>query len=129
MHNRQHIDIGLRRDPVDNDIGQPDNRKLPRSGHQSLASEQRKLAEHHRRLRDSGDYIVGGAGIILRDPVPYCDQIIPRLRGEINVQCRGRAAALRPGSSPRGSAPAPAPPRPLRVSTPHGRDRAPRRPR
>lgn len=119
MHDGHHIDLSLALDPIDDQIGQADHRKFARPGNPPDAPQHRELPEHHRRLDDPGDHLIGDAGIVLRDPVADRKQVVARLRCEVNVQARVRAAAVPPGSSHRGPAPAPIRARPWRVTMRH----------
>jgi len=119
VHHRHHVDLGFALDPIDDQIGQSDHRKFARPGNPSNAPQHRKLPEHHRRLHDPGDHLIGDARIVLCNSVPDRKQVVTRLRCEVNVQARVRAAAVPPGSSHRGPAPAPIRARPWRATMRH----------
>lgn len=86
MQHGQHIDLRLRRDPIDDQIWQPDHRELACVRHLPGTAQHRELPEHHRRLHNPGNYPVSGALIIPGDPVADRLQIVPRLRRENNDQ-------------------------------------------
>ena len=86
MKHRQHVDLRLRRNRVNDPIRQPDDRKLARPLDLADMPQHRELSEHHRRLHDPADHALCRTIIILRDPIADRDQIVPRLRREANPQ-------------------------------------------
>jgi hypothetical protein len=86
MQHRQHIDVSLGRNRINDQIWQPGDRELSRPVNLTHSSQHRKLPEHHRRLHDPADPAIRRAIIVGSDPVADRQQIIPRLRREINVQ-------------------------------------------
>lgn len=86
MQHGQHIDLPLGRDRIDDLIRQPRHRKHARSRNLANTPKLRELTEHHRGLKDPAHHPLGGALIVLRDPVADRDQIVPRLRREVNLQ-------------------------------------------
>lgn len=86
MDHRQHVDVTLRDDRINDQIGQPHDRKFARTLHASNAPKHRKPPEHLRCLQDAADHPLGGAFIVARDPCPDRQQIVIRLWREIDVQ-------------------------------------------
>lgn len=112
----QDVDLRFRRNPIDDQIRQPDDRKLARPFDGARAAQHRELPEHHRRLHDPGDDSIRGALIVFGDPVADRGEIVARLRREINAQASAYRGLARPGSSRRGSWLAPVRVRPWRAS-------------
>lgn len=86
MQHGQHIDLRFRRNRINNQIRQPDHRELARPRHLPRAPEHRELPEHHRGLHDPADHPLRRVLVIFGDPVADRDQIVARLRREVNVQ-------------------------------------------
>lgn len=86
MQHGQNIDLPLGRDRINDPIRQPGHRKSPRPRNLADTPELRELPEHHCSLEDPAHHPLGGALIVLRDPVADRDQIVPRLRREVNLQ-------------------------------------------
>jgi hypothetical protein len=66
MQHGQHVDLGLRSDPVHDQIWQPDHRELASSLDQPGSPEHWKLPEHHRRLHDARNHPIRGALVIFQ---------------------------------------------------------------
>lgn len=91
MDDRQEVEIGGRRNAVNDQIGQPGDFELASVGHFAGMAKQRKLLEHLHCLTNPSDHALGGQFVIGRNPRADLAQVIERLRREIKVQGRIRA--------------------------------------
>ena len=99
MHYSQHIDVGLRRNCVDDHDRQSDNRELSRTLFPPDPPQHRKAPEHLDRLQDAADHPFRRVLPITRDPGADRHQVIERLRREVNVHRPSRATPARAGSA------------------------------
>ena len=86
MQDGENVDLAFRRDGVDNTIRQPRHRKHARPRNLPNFTKLRKLPEHHRGLKYPAHHPLGRPFIVLRNPIANRDQIVPRLRREVNLQ-------------------------------------------
>lgn len=67
MNDGQDIDIRLRGDGVDHDLGKLGDRELPRAVNTALAAQKRECLKHLHGLPDARNHAVGSRFVIIGD--------------------------------------------------------------